>query len=171
MLLMAMVAVARRSVGPVLVLIAGVIVSRLITITGAGSDIGPNGFFAQPAVTFFRHVVLGTDAHGMTTVLVIAVAAAVAAVVLARTRPALAFGVTGAIVAGYGLVGGVYSMNHFMKQAGYPDLSFEQQAWIDRAVGTGADVKFAPEGLDGVMSEITSFNRSAGSPRRPSAPR
>jgi hypothetical protein len=172
---MAMVAVARRTVGPVLVLLAGVVVARAISVSGVGGDIGPYGYFAQPAQSFFRRVVVGKaslvgpvpDQHVLTTVLVVAVAAAALVVVLVRVRPALAYAVTAAAIGGFGLVGGVYAMNQFSKQAGYPNLSFEQQAWIDRAVGTGADVELAPQGLEGVTPELTAFNRTLGSPYRP----
>jgi hypothetical protein len=175
LLLMAMLAVARRSVGPVLVLVAGVVVARAITVSGTGADIGPYGYIAQPAQSFFRRVVLGKasligplpDHHLLTTVLVIAVAAAVLAVVLVRVRPALAYAATAAVVGGFGLVAGVYAMNQFSNLAGYPNLSFGQQAWVDRAVGTGADVQLAPQGLEGVTPELISFNRSLGSARRP----
>jgi hypothetical protein len=175
LLLMAMVAVARRTVGPVLVLVAGVVVARAIAVSGTGVDIGPYGYFAQPAQSFFRRVVVGKaslfgpvpDEHVLTTVLVIAVAAAVVAVVLARVRPAPAYAAMAAVVGGFGLVGGVYAMNQFEKQAGYPNLSFSQQAWVDRAVGTGADVKLAPQGLEGVTNELAAFNRSLGDPYRP----
>ena len=153
-------------------LVAGVVVARAISVTGVGVDIGPYGYFSQAAQTFFRRVVLGKvsligpvpDAHELTTVLVIAVAAAVLAAVAARWRTDLAFGATAAVIAGFGLVAGVYSMNQFMKLAGYPALSFEQQAWIDRAVGTGADVQLAPLGLEGVQGELVSFNRSLSRP-------
>src|SRR5258705_100693 len=175
LLLMAMVAVARRSVGPVLVLVAGIVVARAISVSGTGADIGPYGYIAQPAQSFFRRVAIGKASligpvpnhHVLTTVLVIAVAAAVLAVVLVRVRPALAYAAMAAVVGGFGLVAGVYSMNQFSKQAGYPSLSFGQQAWVDRAVGTGADVQLAPQGLEGVTDELTSFNRSLGSPRLP----
>jgi hypothetical protein len=174
-LLIAMVAVTRRAVGPVLVLVAGVLVARAVTVSGAGADIGPYGYFAQPAQTFFRRVVLGKasllgpvpDQHVLTTVLVVAVAAAVLAVVLARRRPELAYAATAAVVGGYGLVAGVYSMNQFVKQAGYASLSFGQQAWIDGAVGANADVALAPQGLEGVVGELSGFNRSLGSPYAP----
>jgi hypothetical protein len=175
LILMALVALARRAVGPLLVLLAGIVVARAISVTGVGYDIGPYNYFAHAAQSFFRRIVVGKasligpvpDAHVLTTVLVVAVATAVLAVVLARRRPALAYGATGAVVMVFGLVAGVYSMNQFMNQAGFPNLSFEQQAWIDRAVGTGADVAIAPQGLEGVQGELASFNRSLGSPYRP----
>lgn len=175
LLLMAMVAIARRAVGPVLVLLAGVVVARAISVSGLGGDIGPYGYFAQPAQSFFRRVAVGKasligpvpDQHVLTTVLVVAVAAAVAVVVLARLRPAPAYAAAAAAIGGFGLVGGVYAMRQFSKLAGYPNLSFEQQAWIDRAVGTGADVELAPQGLEGVTAELTAFNRTLGSPYRP----
>jgi hypothetical protein len=174
-LLMGMVALARRSVGPIAVLLAGVVVARAIAVTGLGADIGAYGYFAQSAQTFFRRIVLGkaslaipfTDHHVLTTVVLAATAAGVAAVVLARRRPALAYGATAAVVAGYGLVAGVYSMHQFSKQAGYPNLTFAQQSWIDRAVGADADVALAPQGLAGVQGELVNFNRSLGSPYAP----
>jgi hypothetical protein len=175
LLLMAMVAVARRAVGPVLVLLAGVVVARAVAVTGVGVDIGPYGYFAQPAQSFFRRVVLGKasligpvpDGHVLTTVLVVAVAGAVVVVLAARARPALAYAATALVVGGFGLVAGVYSMHQFSKQAGFPGLSFGQQAWVDRAVGNDADVELAPVGLDGVQSELTAFNRSLGNPGSP----
>jgi hypothetical protein len=171
LILLAMVALARRAVGPVLVLLAGIVVARAISVTGTGADIGAYGYFAQAAQTFFRRVVLGKvsligpvpDAHVLTTVLVVAVALAVLAAVAARRRADIAFGATAGAVVAFGLVAGVYSMNQFMHEAGLPGLSFEQQAWIDRAVGTGADVQLAPQGLEGVLGELLAFNRSLGS--------
>jgi hypothetical protein len=168
LILLAMVALARRAVGPLLVLLAGIVVARAITVTGVGSDIGPYGYFAQAAQSFYRRIVVGKasligpvpDAHVVTTVMVVAVAVAVAAVVAARWRPNIAFAATAGVVAVFGLVAGVYSMNQFSKQAGLPTLSFEQQAWIDHAVGTGADVQLAPQGLEGVAAELLAFNRS-----------
>jgi hypothetical protein len=176
LLLMAMVAVARRAVGPVLVLAAGVVVARAISVTGTGLDIGPYGYFAQPAQSFFRRVVLGKasligpvpDGHVLTTVLVAAIAVAVAVALLARLRPAATYAATASVVAGFGLVGGIYCMHQFSEQAGFPNLSFGQQAWVDRAAGTGADVQLAPQGLEGVQAELTAFNRSLGDPYRPS---
>lgn len=175
LLLAAMVALARRSVGPVLVLAAGLVVARAIAVTGTGPDIGPYGYFAQSAQTFFRRVVLGktslaipfTDHHVLSTVLAIAVVAAVAAVVLGRRLPVATYAVGAAAIAAYGVAAGVYSMNAFSKQAGYPNIRFEQQAWIDRAVGTGADVALAPQGLEGVQRELAIFNRALGSPYLP----
>lgn len=175
MLLMAMVAVMRRAVHPLLVFVAGVVVARAIAVTGTGADIGPYGFFAAPAQSFFRRVVLGKasligplpDHHLLTAVLVIAIAAAVLAAVLTRVRPAFAYGASALVVGGFGLAGGVYSMSKFVNQAGYPNLTFAQQAWIDRAVGTDADVALAPEGLTGVAGELGDFNRALGSPYAP----
>ena len=56
LILMAMVALARRAVGPLLVLLAGIVVARAISITGVGLDLGGYGYFAQPAQSFFRRV-------------------------------------------------------------------------------------------------------------------
>jgi hypothetical protein len=173
-LLMAMIAVARRSVGPLAVLVAGIVVARVVALTGPGSDVGPYGFFSQPAQSFFRRVILlklsrvfTFDHHILTTVLLAAVAAAVLAVVLARRRPQLVYGVTAAIVVLYGLVAGAYSLKKFSTQAGIPNLTFAQQSWIDRAVGTHASVAFAPLGLENVQNELIVFNRSLGSTFQP----
>jgi hypothetical protein len=132
------------------------------------------GFFAQSAQSFFRRIIVGKvslirpvpDAHVLTTVLIVAVAAAVLAAVLARRSPNLAVGATAGTVAVIGLAGGVYSMNQFMNQAGFPNLSFEQQSWVDQAVGTDADVRLAPQGLDYFAGELVSFNRSLARPGR-----
>jgi hypothetical protein len=175
LILMAMAALARGAVGPLLVLVAGVVVARVVTVTGAGSDIGPYGYFAQAAQTFFRRVVLGKasligpvpDAHVLTTVLVLAVGAAVLAAVAARRWPDVALGATAGAVALFGLVAGLYSMNQFMNQAGLPTVTFEEQAWVDGAVGSGADVELAPQGLDTVQRELILFNRSLGTLFRP----
>jgi hypothetical protein len=174
LILMATVALARRAVGPLLALLAGIVVARAISVTGLGLEGGGYGYFAQSAQSFFRRVILGKvsligpvpDGHVLATVLVVAVAAAVFAVMLARRRVGLAVGATMGAIAVYGLVAGLYSMNQFMKQAGFPNLSFEQQAWVDRAVGTSGDVKLAPQGLDFVAGELLSFNRSLGRPDR-----
>jgi hypothetical protein len=175
LLLAAMVALGRRLVGPLGLVVAGVVVGRAIAVTGTGADIGPYSYFAQSGQTFFRRVVLGkaslaipfTDHHVLSTVVVAAVAAGVIVVVVARRRPALAYGAAAAAIAGYGLAAGVYSMNQFSKQAGYPGLSFAQQSWIDRAVGPKADVALAPQGLEFVQHELGSFNRALGSPYAP----
>jgi hypothetical protein len=175
LLLMAMVALSRRAVGPLLVLAAGFVVARAITVTGTGADIGPYGFFAQPAQSFFRRIVIGKaslfgpvpDTHVLMTVLVAAVAAAVIAVLLARHRPRLVYVIAAVGIGGYGLVAGVYSMRQFVTQAGYETLTFDQQSWIDGAVGAGADVALAPQGLEYVMGELSAFNRSLGSPYAP----
>ena len=172
LILLAMVALARRAVGPLLVLVAGSSWRGRSASRASASTSAPTATSRRPrrrssaAWCSARSRSIGPvpDAHELTTVLVIAVAAAVLAAVAARWRTDLAFGATAAVIAGFGLVAGVYSMNQFMKLAGYPALSFEQQAWIDRAVGTGADVQLAPLGLEGVQGELASFNRSLSRP-------
>jgi hypothetical protein len=166
--------VARRSVGPVAVAVAGVVTAVAVAKTGPGSDIGAYGFFSQPAQSFFRRVVLlklsrvlTFDHHMLTTVVIGAVVATVVAVVVARRRPNVVYGVVAATVVLYGLVAGVYSLSKFSKQAGVPGLTFAQQGWIDRAVGTHANVAFAPVGLEAVQNELIVFNRTLGSTFEP----
>src|SRR5439155_8870508 len=96
-----------------------------------------------------------------------AVAAGAVVVVLARRRPNVVYGATAAAVVLYGLVAGGYAMTKFSTQAGIPRLTFAQQAWIDRAVGTHANVAFAPSGLEAVQNELIVFNRSLGSTFQP----
>jgi hypothetical protein len=107
------------------------------------------------------------DHHMLTTVVLAAVVATAVGVVLARRRPNVAYGVVAGAVVLYGLVAGVYSMSKFSSQAGFPNLTFRQQAWIDHAVGTRANVAFAPVGLESVQNELIVFNRSLGSTFQP----
>ena len=173
LILLAMVALARRAVGPLLVLVAGVVVARAISVTGVGVDIGPYGYFSQAAQSVLPPRGARQGLPHRTG------ARRARADDRARDRGGGGGAGGGCRRAGarispsarrrrssrgFGLVAGVYSMNQFMKLAGYPALSFEQQAWIDRAVGTGADVQLAPLGLEGVQGELVSFNRSLSRP-------
>jgi hypothetical protein len=172
-LLTFVVAVARRETPVVLVLLAGVLVGRLIAINGPGGDIGPYQYFQSTGVSFFRRVVLGkaslaipvTDHHVLTTVVVALVAVAVAAAWWSRRAivlPALA-----ALAGVWGAAAGIYAMHQFVQQAGYPNLSFSAQAWIDGNAGPGSKVFLTGTGLENVQHELAVFNRSLGSPYVP----
>jgi hypothetical protein len=175
MLLAFVVALARRETPVLLVVVAGLVVARAIAITGPGLEIGPYAFFAQPAQSFFRRIVLGktslalpfTNHHVLTTVVLVAVLVAVIATVAARARPALVLGLVAVAVGAYGAAGGLYAMKKFSTQAGYPTLRFEDQSWIDGRIGPGSKAALVGGGLAGEQMELAVFNRSLGSPYRP----
>jgi hypothetical protein len=58
-------------------------------------------------------------------------------------------------------------MHQFVQQAGFPALTYDQQAWIDGRAGPGAHAALAGAGLEGVQRELAVFNRSLGSPYAP----
>jgi hypothetical protein len=172
-LLAFVVALARREAAVWLVALSGLLVARLIAINGPGSDIfGAYQYFQSTAVAFFRRVVLGkaslaipvTDHHVLTTVVVALVALAV---VGAAWRPDAVLAALAAGACAWGAAAGIYAMHQFVKQAGYPNLSFKAQTWIDGRAGPASKAYITSSGLENVQRELAVFNRALGNPYRP----
>lgn len=178
--LAAAVALFRREVHPLWVALSGLLLARAVVTQGLYPATGPYDYFLAPARLFFTVVMQGqlsshlpfSDHHIATTLMLIAVAAAVAvAVVLAwtpgrsvrlsTTAVTLALGVPIAL----GAASGIYDGNHFEALATFPTLTFEQQTFVDSATGHGSVAvwDYAPGGdlrIAYEANQASFFNRS-----------
>jgi hypothetical protein len=160
-------ALHRREVPWWLVAVVGVVVARLAAL-GVPVPGGPYGSSSAPSATWFHQVVLGRaslhlptgGSHVLTVVVLAAVVAATVIVAWGRT-PLVAAAV--ALVVVNGVLGAEWAMRKFVEEAGRPELTFEQLAWVDRAAG-GRDVSILDFDQVGnvpygpTFAEVSSYN-------------
>jgi hypothetical protein len=165
----AVVALARREVHVVGVVVTGLLLARAVVTVGLVGDLGPFGHWFAPAGTFFQKIwvfrtadTLPLLSRGLAPTVVVLAAVAVAAVCVAVDRRALRVGLLVAVV-GLGAVSAVYNLHKYTR-ATNAAFSFREQAFADRLTGGGTaaavDVLTPTINARPTWTEVEYFNAS-----------
>jgi len=128
----------RREVPVLIVAVVGLLMTWALTV-GAPVPGGAYGYLYAPSATWMHQTVFGRVSLALPflnghVAVVIGVALGAAAVILVLLRPRRTIIVAAtAALSVYGLAAGIWAQDKFVTQAGLSQLSYTQQAWVDRA--------------------------------------